>query len=97
MDFELYDKGWYKGNVDAPPFEPGLWLGVSDRTGRLMTYHILTQRGAVITRSAVQRVTNLELSTDSVKAIFNAFDAKIAAKFKTGNMGYADDKPNPEG
>ena len=61
-----------------------------------MTYHILTQRGTVISYSTVQRVTNLELSTDPVIAIFKQFDDKIAQKFKTGNMGYISDKLNPE-
>ena len=95
LDFGFYDKVWYKDNAGASPFEPARWLGVSDRTGRLMTYHILTQRGTVISRSTLQRVTNLELSTDSVKSIFNNFDTLIATKFKTGQMVYNGDKPNP--
>ena len=96
LDFSLYDEIWYKDNAGASPFEPGRWLGVSERTGRLMTYHVLTQRGTVISRSTVQRVTNLELSTDPVKAIFKEFDDRIAKKFKTEAMGYDGDKPNPE-
>ena len=96
LDFSLYDEIWYKDNAGASPFEPGRWLGVSERTGRLMTYHVLTQRGKVISRSIVQRVTNLELSTEPVKAIFKEFDDRIAKKFKTEPMGYDRDKPNQE-
>ena len=96
LDFGLYDEVWYKDNAGASPFEPGRWLGVSHRTGRLMTYYVLTQRATVISRSTVQRVTNLELSTNSVKETFRAFDQTIQERFKSGSRGYDGDKPNPE-
>jgi len=62
LDFGFYDRVWFKDNAGLSPNEPGRWLGVSSRTGRLMCYWILNQHGAVISRSTVQRVTNLELS-----------------------------------
>ena len=96
LDFSIYDPVWFKDNAGLSPFEPGRWLGIASRTGRLMTFHILTQRGTVIARSTVQRVTNLELSTPNVQQIFQSFDSKIAEKFKTKNYGYDGDKPNPE-
>ena len=43
--------------------EPGRWLGIPHWTGRLICYHIITQTGKGISRSMVQRVTNIELST----------------------------------
>ena len=90
LDFGLYDEVWYKDNAGASPYEPGRWLGVSQRTGRLMTYHVLTQRATVISRSTVQRVTNLELNTTSVKETFRVFDNNIESR------GYEGDKPNPD-
>ena len=42
-----------------------------------MCYHILTQTGKVISRSMVQRFTNIELSTDEFKENFVKFDAYI--------------------
>ena len=96
LDFGLYDEVWYKDNAGTSPYEPGRWLGVSQRTGRLMTYYVLTQRATVISRSTVQRVTNLELSTTSVKETFRAFDTNIHSRFKTDSRGYEGDKPNPE-
>ena len=47
--------------------EPGIWLGISRRTGGLMCYHILTHTGKVMSSYTVQRVTNLELYTDEFK------------------------------
>ena len=64
LDSGLYDKVWFKDNYGLYPIEPGWWLGISHRTGTLMCYHILTNTGKVISRSTVQRVTNIELSTD---------------------------------
>ena len=96
LDFGFYDEIWYKDNAGASKFEPGRWLGVSERTGRLMCYHILTQTGSVVSRSTVQRVTELEKSTADVKETFDQFNKNIVDKFKISDRGYLGDKPNPE-
>ena len=56
--FGFYEQIWFKDNAGVSPFEPVRWLGVSHCTGSLMCYHVLTQRGTVISRSTVQRVTS---------------------------------------
>ena len=65
-----------------------------------MCYHILTQRGTVISRSTVQRVTELEKKTHEVKETFVKFDAKIHRRLKSDVRGYCGgycgDKPNPQ-
>ena len=96
LDFGFYDEVWYKDNAGTSPYEPGRWLGVSHRTGRLMCYHILTQKGTVLSRSTVQRVTNLEKSTTTVKDMFNKFDENIRIKLKSIDRGYVGDKPDPK-
>ena len=96
LDFGFYDEVWYKDNAGLSPFQPGRWLGVSYRTGRLMCFHILTQNGKVISRSTVQRVTELEKSTAATKDIFAQFDLAISNKLKLIDRGYSGDKPNPE-
>ena len=73
LDFGFYDKVWYKDNAGLGEFKPGRWLGVASRTGRLMTYHILPETASVVSRSTVQRVTNLELQTQSVIDTFCEF------------------------
>ena len=96
LDFGFYDEVWFKDNAGLSPFEPGRWLGVSHRTGNMMCYHVLTQRGTVLSRSTVQRVTNLEKTTAAVKDTFNKFDEAIRSKLKFEVRGYDGDKPNPE-
>ena len=83
-------------NINYHVCEPGRWLGVSSRTGRMMCYWILNQCGAVISRSTVQRVTNLELSTPPIKDIFDKFDQKIHHKLQLKDCLYAGNKPNPD-
>ena len=87
LDFSLYDPVWYKDNAGTTPIKPGRWLGVADRTGRLMCYQVLTQAGTVVARSTVQRVTILELSTSSVKDTFRIFDEKVGKRFNTSKWG----------
>ena len=96
LDFSFYDPVWYKDNAGLSPAQPGRWLGVSSRTGRLMCYHVLTQKGTVISRSTVQRVTNLEQQTAKVIDIFTKVDEGIQQKFKSPDRGYKGDKPNPD-
>ena len=67
LDLGFYEKVWFKDNAGLSPSEPGRWLGISHRTGRLLCYHILTQTGKVISRSTVQRVTNIKISSNEVK------------------------------
>ena len=96
LDFGFYDKIWYKDNAGLSPMEPGRWLGVSSKTGRLMCYWILNKKGSIVSRSTVQRVTNLELETKSVQEIFHEFDESIHSKLKYSKDLYIGDKPNPD-
>ena len=96
LDFSIYDPVWFKDNAGTSPFEPGRWLGVSHRTGRLMCFHILTQKGTVVSRSTVQKVSNLEFSTSTVTDIFKRFDKSIQDRLHGEQYGYEGDKPNPE-
>ena len=96
LDFGFYDMVWYKDNSGLSPSQPGRWLGVSHRTGRLMCYHILTQRGTVVSRSTVQRVTELEKNTNDIKEIFVKFDVEIHRRLKSDAHKFTGDKPDPE-
>ena len=74
LDFCFYGELWFKDNSGLSPIEPGRWSGISHRTVRLMCYHVLNQTGEIISRSRVQRVTNMELYTDEFKGVFVNFD-----------------------
>ena len=95
LDFGFYDKVWYVDNAGLGPELPGRWLGVSHRTGRLMTYHILTQKGSVVSRSTVQRVTELEQQEKNTQETFVKFDVEIHRRLKCDDRGYEGSKPNP--
>jgi hypothetical protein len=60
----------------------GRWLGVSHRVGGLMSYWVLTQTRAVVSRTTAQRITNLEKETDEIRASINEFDVEISRRFK---------------
>ena len=77
LDFGFYDWAWYKENAGLGETKLGRWLGVSHRIGTLMSFWVLTKDGKVLSRTTVQRVTNLELETAENKARTNEFDTAI--------------------
>jgi hypothetical protein len=97
LDFGFYDHVSYKENAGLGVTAIGRWLGVSHRVGGLMSYWVLTQTGSVISRTTVQRVTNLEKETDEMRASINEFDTEISRRFKEEeDLTYDGCKPNPE-
>ena len=77
LDFGFYDWVWYKDNAGVGENSYGRWLGVSHRIGNLMSYWVLTLACRVISRTTVQRITNLELSTEEVKQACREFDDRV--------------------
>ena len=61
-----------------------------------MCYFILTQRGTVVPRHAVQRVMNLVMGTPSVKEMVEKFDMDKESRLNLPARGYEGDKLNPE-
>ena len=96
LDFGFYDRVWYHENAGLGEKKHGRWLGVSHRTGSLMSYYVLTETGHVITRTTVQRVTNLEAQEEVNRVVFEDFDKEIRRRFKEGELPDDDSKPNPE-
>ena len=97
LDFGFYDHVSYKENAGLGMTAIGRWLGVSHRVGGLMSYWVLTQNGTVISRTTVQRITNLEKQTDEVKASITEYDVEISRRFKEEeDLNYDGAKPNPQ-
>jgi hypothetical protein len=97
LDFGFYDHVSYKENAGLGATCIGRWLGVSHRVGSLMSYWIMTQKGTVISRSTVQRVTTLEKQTDEFKKALDEFDDEVRRLFKEDDeFGIEGSKPNPE-
>ena len=59
LDFGFHDHLSYKENARLGMMAIRRWLGVSRRVGGLMSYWILTQKGTVISRMPVQRLTSI--------------------------------------
>ena len=96
LDFGFYDQIWYKDNAGLGPLRPGRWLGISRGTGRLMTYHVLTETGSVLTRSSVQRVTELEKQIPEYKELSIRLDCQIHKRLNTKDRRYIGSKPKSE-
>jgi hypothetical protein len=97
LDFGFYDHVSFKESAGLGVTSIGRWLGVSHRVGGIMSYWVLTIRGTVVSRTTVQRVTNLEKETDEVKAAFIEFNSEISCRFKEEeDLAYDGAKLNPE-
>ena len=96
LDFGFYDYVWYHDNAGLGEKKLGRWLGVSHRTGSLMSYYVLTQTCQVVSRTSVQRITNLERQVDANKKWFIEYDTKIKTRLKDNNFQVDGNKPNPE-
>jgi hypothetical protein len=96
LDFGFYDLAWYKENAGLGEIQLGRFLDVSHSVGSLMSYWILPVSGIPISRTTVQRMTELEKSTDVNKARILKYDEAIAARFKEERLAKCGDKPDPE-
>jgi hypothetical protein len=62
-----------------------------------MSYWILTQKASVISRTTVQRITNLEKQSDRFKSGIDEFDTSIKTHFKEDSeLPFLGFKPNLE-
>ena len=86
LDFGFYDWIWYKDNAGLGETKMGRWLGVSHHVGPLMSFWILTSGSQVLSRTTVQRVTNLELQLEENIARCRAFDTRVAGRL--GDAGH---------
>ena len=83
LDFTLYDWVMFKSNAGVESPELGRWLGVSHRTGPLLSYWILPASGIPISCNTVQRLTNLEQSTTEMKEKMEAFTKSANRRLDT--------------
>ena len=84
-DFGFYDPCWYKENASMGETKMGRWLGVSHKTGSLMSSWILTPSCRVVSRTSVQRIMNLELQEETNKRKLTAFDDAVKGYLRDYN------------
>ena len=82
VDFGFYDYCWYRENAGMGETKLGRWLGVSHKTGSLMSFWVLTDKYRVISGTSVQRMTELEKQEESVANRLKAFDEAIKLTIK---------------
>ena len=97
LEFGFYDHLSYKENYGLEMTDIVRWLRVSQKVGKLMSYWILNQKGMVISRMTVQRITIPENDTEKIKESVNQFETFISCFFKEEEyLTYDGSKLNPE-
>ena len=82
VDLSFYDWCWHRENTGMGETKHGRWLGVSHRTGSLMSFWVLTQTCKVVSRTSVQRVTRLEMGEEDTQKRTGAFDETIKLRLR---------------
>ena len=83
----FYDRVWFKEDAGLGETKLGRFLGVSHHIGSLMSYWVLPVSGIPISRTTVQRVTNLESATNQNQKRFEVYDKRIADRFNEEYIG----------
>ena len=82
LDFGFYDWVVFRSEAGLGPIELGRWLGVSHRIGQQMSYWILPRSGIPISVVTVQRLTNLEQTTDEWKKRMDEYETHVQPKLQ---------------
>ena len=77
LDFHFYSWVWFRMNAGLGPRTLGRWLGVSHRSGPLMTYWILPVSCIPVSCDSVQRVTIGEQQTNEFNNQANNYTQKV--------------------
>ena len=87
LDFGFYDRVWFKEDAGLGETKLGRSLGVSRHVGSLISYWVIPVSEIPITRTTVQRVTNLESATNQNQKRFKVYDKHIADRFNEEYIG----------
>ena len=91
LDFGFYDWVWFRENAGLGETKLGKWLGVSHRVGTMMSFWVITSTGKVLSRTTVQRVTNLELQLEENKTKCLAFTAVLRERLGNDELAVLDE------
>ena len=94
LDFGLCDWVWFERDAGIGEIELGKWIGVSKSTGSLMSCCVLPITGVPVSRTMVQRVTELEKQTEANQQRIAACDTAVAGRFNEGRLVTAGGKPD---
>lgn len=96
LDFGFYARIWFHDNAGLGEKQLGRWLVVSKHIGSTMTFYVLAKNGQIISRSSVQRATNLESQQTELVQLFKEFDEAIKQRLKDDVIPVDGDKTSPE-
>ena len=101
LDFGFYDRVWFKEDSRLGDTTLRRLLRVSHYIGSLRSYWVLPASGILMSRTTVQRVTNLESQTEQCKKGFEVYGRAISDRFNEvyieGNfLDTPNNKPNIE-
>ncbi len=96
LDFGFYDWVWFRENAGLGETKLGRWLGVSHRVGTLMSFWVITSTGKVLSRTTVQRVTNLELQLEENKTKCATYTAALQERLGDNELVALDGKGDLE-
>ena len=71
---------WFKEDAGLGKTAIGRFIVFSHHIGFLMSYWILPASGIPVSRTTVQRITNLEAQTDQCKKRFEVYNRRIAER-----------------
>ena len=91
LDFGFYDWVWFREIAGLGETKLGKWLGVSHRVGTMMSFWVITSTGKVLSRTTVQRVTNLELQLEENKTKCLAFTAALQERLGNDQLAELDE------
>ncbi len=82
LDFSWYEPLWHYEEAGFPDERCiiGRWLGVAHRVGQALCYWILSESGAIIACTTVQKVTPDEQSSLLVQERIREFDERVRTK-----------------
>ena len=86
LDFGFYDWVWFRENAGSGETKLGRWLGVSHRIGTLMSFWVFTSSRRVMSRTTVQRVTNLELQVGENKVKCADFTTSLSERLGNNDL-----------
>ena len=96
LNFGFYEQVWFKEDARLGKTKLARFLGVSHQVGYLLSYWVLPSSGIPMSRTTVQRVTNLESQTEQCKKRFSVYDKRIAERFNENYLQNNNDKPAVE-
>ena len=95
LDFGFYNRVWFHENDGLGERGLGRCIGVLHVTGGAMSYWILKDNFYVVSRTTVQRITNLESDISQNQLMFLEFDEDIKRCFKKDDLTVHGDFTNP--